>query len=403
MGKQFCAGLAAVCGLMMLLSAALRAQEPMALQVLPAEHKVIQDARTGARLTFLTTHPGSDLNFYFHEHSWLADSSMILFTSARFGDSCLMGYLTATGELVRLRTPAGNLSSATAAIDRPSVYGLRSGEIVELALKIEISRDPVAVPSKVWGRERVLAKVPAGAVGALNPNSDGQKLAFGQMEKGKPAQILTVDTGSGEIRSVCTLPPGLDFAYHVQWSHTNPFLLSFAAMRPRLNVVDIRDGKILHPYLEWDQELVTHEHWWGEDQLVFCGGVHPKPTEDAHVKVVHIRTGQVRILGAGSWWAGATPEGISKWNHWHCSGSDDGRWVASDNWHGDITLFEGRTTRPRLLTQGHRTYGKGDHPHVGWDRRGEQVIFASHLLGDPNVCVATIPEAMQKENPTARR
>ena len=59
-------------------------------------------------------------------------------------------------------------------------------------------------------------------------------------------------------------------------------------------------------------------------------------------------------------------------------------------------LFEGKTTRPHLLTSGHRTYGKGEHPHVGWDRKGEKVIFASHMLGNENVCVVTIPKAWQE-------
>ena len=76
-----------------------------------------------------------------------------------------------------------------------------------------------------------------------------------------------------------------------------------------------------------------------------------------------------------------------------------GRWVAADNWHGDIMLFEGKTSRPRLLTAGHRTYGKGEHPHVGWDRAGRQVVFTSHLLGSPDVCVATVPEAWQDALP----
>jgi hypothetical protein len=48
-----------------------------------------------------------------------------------------------------------------------------------------------------------------------------------------------------------------------------------------------------------------------------------------------------------------------------------------------------------LLTSGHRTYGKGEHPHMGWDRKGEKVVFASNMLGDVNVCVATIPKAWQ--------
>jgi len=142
---------------------------------------------------------------------------------------------------------------------------------------------------------------------------------------------------------------------------------------------------------------VTHESWWVEDQMLFCGGLHPKPTEDSHVKLLDVRSGETRIIGAGSWWPAGEPTEIAKRNWWHAAGSENGRWVAADNWHGDIMLFEGRTTRPRLLTAGHRTYGNGEHPHVGWDRKGEQVVFTSHMLGDVNVCVATIPQAWQNE------
>src|SRR5262252_6624721 len=94
-------------------------------------------------------------------------------------------------------------------------------------------------------------------------------------------------------------------------------------------------------------------------------------------------------------WRGPAPKDVAKRNWWHAAGSPDGNWIAADNWHGDIMLFEGKTTRPHLLTAGHRTYGQGEHPHVGWDRKGEKVIFASHMLGDLNVCVATIPKAWQ--------
>jgi oligogalacturonide lyase len=376
--------------------------EPVELAVSPPEHRKVTDEVTGAELLYLTTNPVRDVNLYFHEWSWLSDNSMILFYSDREQAGSLTGYLTATGELVCLATPAGAIGSATAAVDRPSVYGLRGKDIVELALRIESSAEPASAPSKVRGEERVLAAAPEGILGALNPNSDGSLLAFGVVPKTepKPASIMTVNTATGELRTACVLPPDLEFSYHVQWNHQNPYLLNFASLKVRLNVVDIRDGQIRHPYLELPGELVTHEHWWGANQLVFCGGLHPKPTEDAHVKVLNVETGEVRILGAGSWWPEATPEEVSKFNFWHCAGSDNGRWVVADNWHGDITLFEAKTTRPHLLAAGHRTYGKGDHPHVGWDRKGEQVIFTSYTLGDANVCVATIPKAMQEANIT---
>ena len=95
--------------------------ERYALEVFPAEHEKRVDEVTGAELTFLTTHPARDRNLYFHEWSWLKDGSMIIFYSDRENGG-LMGYLTATGELVRLQTPSGGLTNATCAIDRNSVY-----------------------------------------------------------------------------------------------------------------------------------------------------------------------------------------------------------------------------------------------------------------------------------------
>ncbi|MHB8522920.1 MAG: hypothetical protein ACYDH9_19465 [Limisphaerales bacterium] len=115
------------------------------------------------------------------------------------------------------------------------------------------------------------------------------------------------------------------------------------------------------------------------------------------MKVMDVHSGNVRIIGAGSWWPNATPKDIAKRNWWHASGSPDGRWIAADNWHGDIMLFEGKTSRPRLLTTNHRTYGVGEHPEVGWDRKGRQVVFGSHKIGGMTVCVATIPAAWQDE------
>ena len=107
-------------------------------------------------------------------------------------------------------------------------------------------------------------------------------------------------------------------------------------------------------------------------------------------------TGEVRIVGKGSWWPGATPAELARQNWWHACGSEKGRWLAADNWHGEIGIFHSKTTRTYLLTRDHRTYGKGTHTEVGWDRKGEQVIFASHKLGNVDVCVATIPQAWQE-------
>lgn len=131
--------------------------------------------------------------------------------------------------------------------------------------------------------------------------------------------------------------------------------------------------------------------------ITFCGGWHPQPEEDADVKVPDNRDGTVRILGRGSWWPDASSAQLARWIWWHAAGHENGRWVAADNWHGDIGIFHGKTTRTYILTRDHRTCGRGAHPEVGWDRRREQVVFGSRKLGNPDVCVAAFPARWQRQ------
>jgi len=105
-----------------------------------------------------------------------------------------------------------------------------------------------------------------------------------------------------------------------------------------------------------------------------------------------LKTGEIRIIGAGAWLPGIEAKELSKVNWWHASGSPDGRWVAGDNWHGIIALFDAKTTEKRILTSGHRTYGHGAHPHVGWDLFGKSVEFTSNKFGNPDVCIGMIPK-----------
>ncbi len=393
------------------------------LEVLPPEYRRLADSKTGAELLFLTTAPEKDSNLYFHEHSWLADESIILLTSSR-PKGGLMGYITATGELIRFNTPEGGVGSATAAALESAVLAIRGRTIVEIKTTIKPSDNPRSRPSEVTARERVLCTIPDGSPAtALNPSCDGKYVALGVIgfsDKSRGPAICKINLKTGKFSEVCRLPNPPGYAGHVQWSRTNPNLISFAGARgptgdvagpahtsagpedyaqrgQRLWVVDIRNGIPRNVYLAEEGELVTHESWWVNDQLLFCGGKSPAPAVLSHVKLLNVYSGDIRIIGAGTWWPEASAENAARLNWWHAAGSSDGRWIAADNWHGDIMLFEGKTTRPHLLTSGHRTYGAGEHPHVGWDRKGEKVIFVSHMLGDQNVCVASIPKAWQQQ------
>ncbi|MCC6798369.1 MAG: hypothetical protein IT366_24865 [Candidatus Hydrogenedentes bacterium] len=397
--KFFCVFVVALCASVFATAAEADAYR---LEVLPSESKQETDPGTGAQLTYLTTHSASDTNLYFHERSWSSDSSFIIFNSARESGG-LMGYIVATGELFRITTPQGAVGAATAAKNKNAVFALRGDEVVELNITIALAKDPKQERSVVTTSERVICRLPAASgTTALNENCDGTKLAVGRPGTvgSELPVIFTIDQQSGEMKEAYHVPTPPEFMWHVQWSRTSPNLLSFAGSYPRLNVVDVDTGKAFSPYNQLRDELVTHEHWWVNDQIVFCSGTHQQPAEDSHVKVVDVKTGTTRILAPGSWWPTGTDEEIAKQNYWHCAGSEDGRWVVADNWHGDITIIEGKNARPIMLTTGHRNYGKGDHPHVGWDRAGSQVIFTSHKLGNPNVCIATIAQKMQEDNTT---
>jgi oligogalacturonide lyase len=359
------------------------------LPVLPPEHKTVTDPVTGAQLLFVTTDPARDHNLYFHQRSWLADESMLLFTSAR-PQGGLMGYLYATGELVRLVTPTGGLSSPTAAKTGNRVFASRGREIVELTLSIRPANDPKVKPSEVTATERVICALPEGAAlqAYLTENSDGTLLGLDVRWPNGEQGIAVVDVKTGRIRDVCRFK----FAGHLQFSRTNPNLLSVAGIPDRLVVVDLAGGgrpRTIHR--QESGEMVTHECWWINDTLTFCGGYRDK---EAHVKVIDVHTGRIWIAGAGAWvpWVENGDDVLNRWNWWHAAGHESGRWIAADNWYGDIVLFDGTTTQMHRLTLGHRTYGGGEHPEPGWDRSGKRVVFTSQMLGGVDVCVAAIPD-----------
>ncbi len=368
------------------------------LKVFPREDSVQKDAETGTELLFLTKGQYKDSNLYFHQRSWLADSSMIFFFSKREKGG-VMGYVVETGELVQITTADGTkLRGPTAAINKNSLFALAEDRVVEIQLALTVKEHKGGKKANVTARERCLCTI-RGIDVYLNESCDGRYLAAGGANiegLGSPCLVL-IDETTGAWERLCAMPEGVEYHGHVQWSVTNPNWVSFAGAPNRLWVVDIRDRKPWCPYAQQKDELVTHESWWVHDELVFCGGIHPKPSEDSHVKALDMHNGTVRIIGAGSWWPGGTPEEISKHNWWHAAGSADGRWMAADNWHGDIMLFDRKTSRPHLLTTNHRTYGGGEHPEVGWDRKGKHVVFASHKLGGVTVCVAAVPKVWQQE------
>jgi len=363
-------------------------------EIYPAEHKISLDSTSGAKLIYVTTDIGSDINLYFDWNCWFEDLSMMTFISSRTGKAELFGYIPKTGELIRLNPRKDMQVSTSAFVDFKThdIYVRTDDALFQWHVDINFSKDSSKVES-VQIKERKIVSAPEGSkfFSALSLSANRQYLsATIRSEIPDEQSIISVNIKTGKIQNLLTWDNSYFFS-HVQFSKYNQNLLRFAYEPHRLWIIDTRkpeQAKKIH--LQEEGELVTHEDWWVNDQLTFCGAYRE---EESHVKLIDIHSQKTRIIGAGTWWDGGTPFELSQYNWWHASGAPDGRWVVADNWHGHIGVTDERNSHMRLLTKNHRTYGSGEHPHVGWAPDSKSVEFTTHKLGNPDVCIAYLPEA----------
>lgn len=375
-------------------------------RIYPPEHRILTDSASGAKVIFATTNPSKDLNFYFDWNSWFRDESCLFFTSDRNGKTELFGYIPKTGELVCFSPGDAPKPYWFATVDFQShdVYMTGNNSVIMWNIDIQFNQDSTRV-TEVKVRERIIATAPAGKkyVSALSQSADRRflSIALSPLDKPMVKEISAVDISTGGYTSLYTVTDSVPVT-HIQFSKYNPCLLRFSHDAPkkpevhRMWVVDTRKpGEALRIHMQERGELVTHEDWWIDDQLTFCGGYL---NEESHVKLVSIHDQRTRIIGAGAWWEEGKPAELAKYNWWHASGARDGKWVATDNWHGRIAVIDMRTSHLRLLTTNHRTYGKGEHPHVGWAPDSKSVEFTSNRYGNADVVIAYLP--LEKwENP----
>ena len=375
--------------------------------LLPPEQTTVIDSGSGARVTTITNHPKDDVNLYFHQRAWLPDSSLMVFRSDRTGTRDLHAFIAATGALARLGGPL--LGDATVSRTSNRVYVAGLGEEKRHVGYWGLALAPGA-ESRLEVKETLIAPLPEGwALAGLTETSDGKTLVLGMTtEKPTASVIFRLDIATGALSEVTRF----DFkTYHVQASWTTPDLVMFCpfgedraerqpdgSLNQRMWLVDT-SGRAPWPlYPQLEGEIVTHESFWVNDTVTFLSGIpHEGPALESHLKVVDVKTGRAHIAGAGAWLPGLPAEELARANWWHAAGSPDGRFLVADNWHGDIAIFSAQTARCRILTSGHRAYGKGEHPHVGWRSDSRAVHFGDTTQGNVNVVVAELPEAWLTE------
>ena len=394
------------------------AVEQWAAEVMPSERFITQDETSGAKLIFVTRSEASDVNAYFHQRSWFPDESVLFFFSNRTGRNEVFGYLEATGELIRLQRDGDeHIYNFTAGLLDNVLYFVRDKKVYQWRLKISVSSNPEKQRSKIQVSELLVADFP--------PDAGDQMLGISESCCGEGIVVAFNSTGPHANRVVWidkNIAQAIEIAAvdypitHIQCSWKTPGLVSFAReypgeesdraenipddeIRARIHLADLSDRHPWPVYPQLNGELVTHESWWVHDQIIFCSGENNQgDSVEAHVKVYDPRINRTYIIGPGSWWDGCTPEEVAKVNYWHSSGSPDGRFAAGDNWHGRIALFSAKTARTRILTTGHRTYGKGAHPHVGWSPSSSKLLLASNRFGNIDVCIAVMPDEWLNKN-----
>ena len=371
-------------------------------EIYPSEKKTEIDVKSGAEITFITTNKSSDTNLYFHDRCWLTGGEIMLFNTDRTGREEVFGYIAKTGELVRFNLDSDPIAKFPIASQHSNrIYVAKENSIFTWDINFQIDNKTI-----VEVVEQKLCDYPVGSVPihGLNENADGSLICFAY-QLNELYHIAVVSTSAGDSKLIAQLDYPIQ---HIQFSMNRPDLLSYARSygsdtapldldekpHARIWFVNINTKVPVPAFYQVPGELVTHECWWVNDQITFIGG-HRK--EEGHVKVLDLKTNEIRIVGAGAWLENVEAKELAKVNWWHAAGSPDGRWVVADNWHGVIAIFDADNSRMRILTSGHRVYGSGAHPHAGWDLYGKSVEFTSNKRGNPDVCIGLIPLEWQKD------
>ena len=140
-------------------------------------------------------------------------------------------------------------------------------------------------------------------------------------------------------------------------------------------------------YKETYGEWVTHEVWWGGDQVVFTVW----PYDEEHTRKPH------GILSADL--ATGQPTLHSQYRAWHVHGSPDGRWIVGDDFDRNIWLVRVETGERRLLTQGHLGEGCKTHPHPSFTSDSKGIVFNSSRNGNEDIFLVEIPDDWQSLPP----
>jgi oligogalacturonide lyase len=415
----------------------------------PSEKKIVTDPVTGTQLTFLTSKPAGDSKIYQTHPQWTSDGNWLIFRSNRVRGEA-MAVNEKTGIIVQV-TEGGYTGMLCVARKSMKLYVMRfvgtgterprggTMQVVEVDLAKLFadseagSLKPSTAYQKVCGT--IPAEIGAGGDMALDANEDYVYYRVGRTEAAKhipegtkiepnfgprnmgagPAGLMSMKIATGEIKYIVSVPFQIG---HVQSNPWVPgeivFCWETGGKAPQRTWTVMSDGTRLRPlYPESEYEWVTHEAVFSKDEVAIAImghrkiGTPEKPADPANpgqetawgpsgtrekptgLAIVNLRTREMTI-------AGQTESGSGLW---HVNGSEDGRWVAGDDFSRGIYLIDRHSHEMILLSAGHKLTAS-DHPHPTFSPDSKKIEIQSAMLSEDNksmnICIIPVPESWLK-------
>ena len=412
----------------------------------PSERKVINDPKTGVELVFLTSKSGmGDSKIYQTHNQWTSDGRWVIFRSDRVKGEA-MAVNEETGDMVQV-TEGGFTGMLCVARKSMNLYIMRvkrdkndkrtGMEVVEINLGKLFADSETGQLKKKQAYERLCGVIPADMCSEGDMALDGgetmvyfrldkeyarrypiaEQIAsnFGPRKMGAgPGGIGKMDLTTGKSEMVCAVHFKVG---HIQGNPWHPgeviFCWETGGKAPQRTWICNADGTGLRPiYRETEHDWVTHEAVISEDELVIAiighrpinkgeqktiAGLESYATSDdwgpsgtkeypTGIAVVNMRTRELTLEGQ-----------VPGDNFWHVAGSQDGHWVAGDDFARELWLIDRHTGERILLTAGHKTTAR-DHVHPTFKPDGTEIEIQSAMLSEDghsmNICIVHLPQKL---------
>ena len=412
----------------------------------PSERKVINDPKTGVELVFLTSKSGTgDSKIYQTHNQWTADGQWVIFRSDRVPGEA-MAVNEETGVMVQV-TEGGYTGMLCVARKSMNLYhmrvatdknGQRTGmQVVEVDLQRLFADSEAGKLKKKQHYERICGTIPFEMCSEDDMALDGseefvyfrldkefarkypiaEQIApdFGPRHMGAgPGGIGKMDLTTGKSEPVVAVHFKVG---HIQGNPWHPgeciFCWETGGKAPQRTWMVNADGTNLRPiYRETTHDGVTHEAVISADELVIAIIGH-RPIDNGNKKEI---AGLESFAMSNDWGPSGTkeyPTGIAVVNmrtreltlegqvpgdnFWHVAGSQDGHWVAGDDFARDLWLIDRHTGERILLTAGHKTTAR-DHVHPTFKPDGTEIEIQSAMLSDDgrsmNICIVRLPQRL---------